>query len=58
LGPAPCPLSRLRGRYRWHLLLKAGSHDTLRERLQRAFAGLSASDRAGLTIDIDPMSLL
>jgi primosomal protein N' (replication factor Y) len=58
LGPAPCPLSRLRGKYRWHLLLKAADADTLRARLRSAFHGLGASERSGLTIDIDPMSLL
>ena len=58
LGPAPCPLSRLRGKYRWHLLLKAGSTDTLRERITRAFAALSASERSGVTVDMDPLSLL
>ena len=58
LGPAPCPLSRLRGRYRWHLLLKASSGDVLRERMAQAFGKLSASDRSGVTIDVDPMSLL
>ncbi|NIP84975.1 MAG: hypothetical protein GTO03_05215, partial [Planctomycetales bacterium] len=23
LGPAPCPIDRIRGRWRWHLLLKS-----------------------------------
>ena len=58
LGPAPCPLSRLKNRYRWHLLLKAESVDVLRQRLRTAFAGLSASERHGVTIDLDPMGLL
>jgi primosomal protein N' (replication factor Y) len=58
LGPAPCPLSRLRGKYRWHLLLKAADTDTLRARLRIAFHGLNGSERAGLSIDIDPISLL
>jgi primosomal protein N' (replication factor Y) len=58
LGPAPCPLSRLRGKYRWHLLLKAGSPDLLRARIGRAFSGACASDRSGVTVDMDPLSLL
>lgn len=58
LGPAPCPLSRLKNRYRWHLLLKAGDSDTLRHHLRAAFSGMSASERFGITVDIDPMSLL
>jgi primosomal protein N' (replication factor Y) len=58
LGPAPCPLSRLKNKYRWHLLLKGESSDVLRHRLRDAFAGLSESDRYGVTIDIDPMGLM
>ncbi|MDX1935146.1 MAG: primosomal protein N' [Capsulimonadales bacterium] len=58
LGPAPCPLSRLQERYRWHLLLKAGDIDTLRSRIRAGLAQLTASERSLLHIDIDPMSLL
>ncbi len=58
LGPAPCPLSRLKNRYRWHLLLKAENSDILRQRIRDAFAGMSKSDRYGVTIDIDPMGLM
>lgn len=58
LGPAACPLSRLRGKYRWHLLIKAPDTDLLRARLRAAMAQLSQTDRIGLTVDIDPMSLL
>jgi primosomal protein N' (replication factor Y) len=58
LGPAPCPLSRLKNRYRWHLLLKTTDLDKLRVRLRAALSGLSASDRSGVSIDIDPASLL
>lgn len=58
LGPAPCPLSRLKNRYRWHLLLKTTDLDKLRGRLRAAFSALTASDRSGVSIDIDPTSLL
>jgi primosomal protein N' (replication factor Y) len=58
LGPAPCPLSRLKNRYRWHLLLKTTDMDALRARLRAAFSSLTASDRSGVTVDVDPTSLL
>lgn len=58
LGPAPCPLGRLKNRYRWHLLLKARDADVLRAKLRAAFSGLHATERTGVTVDIDPMSLL
>lgn len=58
LGPALCPLGRLRGRYRWHVLLKAADTDTLRARLRSALHGLSPTERVGITVDIDPLSLM
>ncbi|MBC7807566.1 MAG: primosomal protein N', partial [Akkermansiaceae bacterium] len=58
LGPAPCPLSRLKNKYRWHLLLKTTDIELLRGRLREAWALLSQTDRMGLTIDVDPLSLL
>jgi len=49
LGPAPAYPERVRGRYRWHLLL----------RTQGDLAPLVASLRLreGWTVDIDPVSL-
>ncbi len=58
LGPAPCPLSRLKNKYRWHLLLKTTDIELLRDKLKHAWSLLSQTDRMGLTIDVDPMSLL
>jgi primosomal protein N' (replication factor Y) len=58
LGPAPCPLSRLRNRYRWHLLIRCPDPEVLRQRLRAALGRLSPADRRSLNIDIDPMSLL
>lgn len=58
LGPAPCPLSRLRGKFRWHLLLKCADGEALRAHVRRGMFALSAPDRSGMTVDLDPMSLL
>jgi primosomal protein N' (replication factor Y) len=54
LGPAPCPLARLEGRWRWHVLVKAGEPRVL-GRVVRAWR---AARRAGVTVDRDPVSLL
>ena len=60
VGPAPCPLERLRGRWRHHALLKAESPATL----ERALWDLArredelAGNAVRLEIDRDPMSLL
>ncbi len=62
LGPSPAPLSRLRGRHRWHLLLKGRASGPVR-RLAAAVAAEAARPGrlppgATLAIDVDPGSLL
>jgi primosomal protein N' (replication factor Y) len=60
LGPAPAPLSRLRGRYRWQILLRGKSGASLRHLV----ADLVAPDRRAhpadirLTVDVDPQNLI
>ena len=54
LGPAPCPIPRLKGRWRWHLLVKAADPRAL-GRVVRAFG---ARPRGGVVVDRDPVSLL
>ncbi len=61
LGPAPQMLARLRGRHRWHLLLKGGSAPRLRA---IAAAALEAAEEHGhkrtvkVVVDIDPVEVL
>jgi primosomal protein N' (replication factor Y) len=61
LGPAPCPLYRLRGRYRRHLFVKTGQilkflkFLNIWERSQPNF-GLASSVR--LIIDVDPYDMM
>jgi primosomal protein N' (replication factor Y) len=60
LGPAPPPLERLRGRYRWQVLLRSADVPALRA-LARAARAAEATIRGGrmrLAIDVDPYSLL
>lgn len=59
LGPAPCPLQKLRGRSRVQILLKAGERAALRRLVdwlrtggKRLPAGIS------LTVDVDPLDML
>jgi primosomal protein N' (replication factor Y) len=57
LGPAPQPLSRLKGKHRWHLTLRGPEH----KRLQELSAQVLERDTARgvrLTVDVDPVSLL
>ncbi len=52
-GPAPAPLLRLRGVYRWHLLVKGGMSSTLHRAVRAALAGGPSPGRAGLRIEVD-----
>ena len=58
LGPVACPLSRLRGRYRWHLALRAPAKETLLRLLRAVLADMTTTERLGLSLDIDPLSML
>ncbi len=59
LGPAPAGLSRLKGRYRWQLLLKSYGRPALTETLQRLrrLWDPPAKAHLNLTLDIDPANL-
>ncbi len=61
VGPAPCPIERIRDRWRWHFLLRATSPANL-GRTARYFAEKyrAGSGKADLriAIDRDPVSLL
>jgi primosomal protein N' (replication factor Y) len=59
LGPAPAPLARLRGRYRFQLLVKGPSGPLLRsaaETLVKSANGLASPLQA--SVDVNPMSML
>ncbi|HKI85645.1 MAG TPA: primosomal protein N', partial [Thermoanaerobaculia bacterium] len=54
-GPAPAPFERLRGRWRFQLLVRAASGRALRELVRES---LSDKLLASLTVDVDPQQLL
>lgn len=61
LGPAPAPISRIKSKYRWHIIIKGKKADILadfiKDKLQEFEHNFS---KAGIEIfiDIDPMFLL
>lgn len=61
IGPAPCPIDRIRGRWRWHLLLRS-DRAALLGRVGRYFAErFEAPPGSGdirVAIDRDPVALL
>jgi len=59
LGPAAAPIARLRGRYRFRVLLRAKERGPLRVAIAAAAAARASLDhRVRVIIDIDPMSML
>jgi primosomal protein N' (replication factor Y) len=58
LGPAPAPLSCLRGRFRFFVLLKAKERAALRVALDAIETRPKTSARIRVTIDVDPVSML
>jgi primosomal protein N' (replication factor Y) len=59
LGPAPAPIARIRGRYRFHLLLRAKVRAPLRQAVTAILAAPRASSRSSrVVIDVDPVGML
>jgi len=58
LGPAPCPIDRLRGRWRWHLLIKQPDAAALGAILRFTASHAAIPSGVRLEIDRDPESLL
>ncbi len=61
LGPAPAPLARLRGAYRWQALLRGDSARLLRDLTRAAWPELSAAAQrhaAVLTVNVDPLTMM
>lgn len=58
LGPAPAPLSMLRGRKRYHCMLKAGDWPSIR-RVYAALRGeFAGSGDLRLSLDLEPVNML
>lgn len=56
-GPMPAVLSKLRGEYRWHLVLRSPDRQVVLDLLRRGLAN-SGSLWRRLTVDVDPASML
>lgn len=58
LGPAPAPLARLRGNFRFHILLYHPRHDELRELVRNTTQSLTSPSGIVWTVDVDPVDML
>lgn len=57
IGPQPAVLSKLRGEYRWHLVIRSADGDDARSLLKTAFDS-NIELRRHLVVDVDPVSML
>ncbi|MFM8634063.1 MAG: primosomal protein N' [Planctomycetia bacterium] len=58
LGPAPCPIARLRERFRWHVQVHGPDGQALRDLMRRATATVKTPDDIAWIIDVDPVDML
>ncbi|THB66742.1 MAG: primosomal protein N' [Desulfovibrio sp.] len=58
LGPAPAPLGLLRGRKRFHCLLKAEAWPPIRELYHHAQTAIPAKGEVRIALDLDPVDML
>ena len=64
LGPAPCPIPRLKGRWRWHVLVKATEPRAIGQVVRAWGRGKAATARGAgergpaVIVDRDPVTLL
>jgi len=58
LGPASAPLSKLKDRYRWHVLLKAPAGADVSPVVADALGQHGPAGECVLTVDVDPVDLM
>jgi hypothetical protein len=58
LGPAPCPMAKLRGKYRYHALIFTTNADDVRKIVGEITATFDAPENIQWVVDVDPMDLM
>jgi primosomal protein N' (replication factor Y) len=58
LGPAPAPVEKLRGKHRFHILIRSAIESPLQPVIRRASAMVQATDEVQWIVDVDPMDML
>ncbi len=58
LGPVAAPIPRIRGNYRFHILLYHAQHDELLQIVRAATQALKAPQDVIWTVDVDPVDML
>lgn len=57
LGPVPSPMVKLRGYYRWNIIIKCHDRPAMVARLRGALRGFRKASGVFLSVDVDPMTM-
>lgn len=58
IGPAPLPFYKLRGHYRWHVMVKASKELGISPALAKRLAALKKPSGVAWIMDVDPFTIL
>jgi primosomal protein N' (replication factor Y) len=58
LGPAPCPIPKLRGLFRYHVLLSSPAGEEFRTAVRGVIENVEMMDGVQWVVDVDPVDLL
>ena len=58
LGPAPCFLSRIKGKYRWHVALKGPSAARMSAVVRAVVQRVDLPSDVGFCVDVDPVGMM
>jgi len=58
LGPAPAPVAKIKGRHRWHLMIKCPDAGSIQRILHHAAELLKGPPGVKVLVDVDPVSML
>ncbi len=58
LGPAPAPLAKLQGKFRFHTLMQAKQTTTLNDILRQVTKAVKTPEPVQWVVDVDPINLL
>ncbi len=57
IGPAPSPMLKLRGYYRWNVIVRTKDRDGTTRKLREALKGFRKGSGVFMAVDVDPMTM-
>jgi primosomal protein N' (replication factor Y) (superfamily II helicase) len=58
IGPSPLPFYKLRGHFRWHVMIKSPRDLRLSSQVKRCLAGVKKASGVQTALDVDPVNIL